>query len=313
MMNSFSAPAPQRSYDEVASVPAMRIAVGIATCGRPEVLAGTLAQLRRLSCAPSVIFVSYAEEADIGRLPYDYPEVIFLKGERGLTRQRNRILSEAVSRADILTFFDDDFYTHPQYLDAIQTIFRSEDGVVAATGLVLMDGINGPGIRPEAAIHRLDKWNASESPSSIQTVFNAYGCNMSFRIAPIVERKLSFDELLPLYGWYEDVGFSRSLAPFGRIVRVDAAVGIHLGVKGGRQSGVRLGYSQIANPIYLARTGLVSWSYALASMCSRTAKNSVRAFFPERWVDRRGRLQGNLLGWRDASLGRSHPTRITHL
>jgi hypothetical protein len=294
-------------------VQAVRHAVGIATCGRPQVLARTLVQLARLSCSPSSIFVSYAEDADIGSLPSESPHVTFLRSRRGLTRQRNQILTAAASCADLLTFFDDDFYPHPTYLDAIQEAFHSQPDVVVATGLVLADGINGPGIAPEWAIQRLAEWESRNGPMAIRTVFNAYGCNMSFRMRPIVEHSLLFDESLPLYGWYEDVAFSRSLAPFGRIVEVGNAVGIHLGVKGGRQSGLRLGYSQIANPVYLARLGLVPWSYALASMCSRTAKNTARSLAPEPWVDRRGRLQGNLLGWSDAARGRCHPERITHL
>jgi GT2 family glycosyltransferase len=61
-----------------------------------------------------------------------------------------------------------------------------------------------------------------------------------------------FDERLPLYGWQEDVDLSRRLAAFGTVVKVPAARGVHLSVKLGRNSGVRLGYSQIANPLYLS-------------------------------------------------------------
>ena len=41
----------------------------------------------------------------------------------------------------------------------------------------------------------------------------------------------------------------------GKVVKIDAAFGVHLGTKLGRNSGLRLGYSQIANPLYLARKG----------------------------------------------------------
>jgi hypothetical protein len=73
------------------------------------------------------------------------------------------------------------------------------------------------------------------------------------RLPAAREVKERFDERLPLYGWLEDVDFGGQLAGIGRIDKLTAARGVHLGIKQGRQSAVRLGYSQIANPTYLSR------------------------------------------------------------
>ncbi|WP_283180095.1 hypothetical protein [Gemmobacter sp. 24YEA27] len=48
-------------------------------------------------------------------------------------------------------------------------------------------------------------------------VYNGYGCNMAIRMAPVAAHGLRFDTRLPLYGWLEDVDFSRQLRPHGAI------------------------------------------------------------------------------------------------
>jgi hypothetical protein len=43
------------------------------------------------------------------------------------------------------------------------------------------------------------------------------------------------------------------------------------------------------------------------------AANAVRSFAPEPYVDRRGRLLGNLIALRELISGKAHPTRILTL
>ena len=137
---------------------------------------------------------------------------------------------------------------------------------------------------------------------------------MAVRLAPLRRNGLAFDERLPLYGWQEDVDLSRRLAPFGTVVRLSAAMGVHLGVKLGRGSGLRLGYSQVANPLYLAAKGE---GYPLARAITHIAKNIAmnvaRSPWPEPYVDRRGRLRGNALALRDLLRGRMNPERVLTL
>ena len=137
---------------------------------------------------------------------------------------------------------------------------------------------------------------------------------MAVRLAPMRAHGLRFDERLPLYGWQEDVDLSCRLAEFGCVLQIDAACGVHLGAKSGRGSGLRLGYSQVANPLYLCgkRRGY-PFRRAIAHITKNMAMNIVRAPWPERYVDRRGRLRGNLLALRDLTLGRMVPERILDL
>ncbi|MFN3636753.1 MAG: glycosyltransferase family 2 protein, partial [Rhizobium rhizophilum] len=121
---------------------------------------------------------------------------------------------------------------------------------------------------------------------------------------------LRFDEELPLYGWLEDVDFSRAASRFGRVVTSPQLRGVHLGTKIGRMSGVRLGYSQIANPIYLVAKHSMSWRHALNQMGRNLGSNLVKVWRPEPWVDRKGRLEGNARAILDFLLRRLSPQNI---
>jgi GT2 family glycosyltransferase len=289
----------------------LQIAVGIATRGRPAILAETIADLETQRRPPDSIVVAYADPADIGAAPRMFPQVRFVQTSLGLTKQRNAIL-QAATASDVIAFLDDDFYLHRDYLSTMERLFSTQPQVTVATGQILADGINGPGLN-FAQAKEIIAQAAGETELRTREAFNAYGCNMCLRMEPIRANKLRFDENLPLYGWYEDVEFSRQLASHGSVVWVAGAAGVHLGAKSGRQSGYRLGYSQIANPLYLARKRSVSWSYAVASMTSRFLKNLVRSTVPEPYVDRRGRLRGNLRAAREVLSGAISPTRILQL
>ena len=290
----------------------LRLVLGIATHGRPEVLCETIHDLSRQKREPDEIIVAHTDSSDIGDAPTRFPAVKFICSPLGLTRQRNAIIENCIDK-DLLLFIDDDFYLEGTYLQIIERLFLDYPQVVAATGNVLADGIHGPGISVEQAKSLLIGLNVAEDRQEIKKTFNTYGCNMSLRLAPIRAHGIRFDERLPLYGWYEDVDFSRRLSPFGAIVKVSTACGVHLGTKGGRTSGLRLGYSQIANPIYLAQKGSVSWGFAIASAVSRCTKNMLRSLAPESYVDRRGRFLGNIAACRELLTGKLCPSRINHL
>ena len=289
-----------------------RLVVGIATRGRPAILSETISDLARQRRNADEIIVAFADYTDVGDAPERFPEVRFLRSSLGLTRQRNAILDSCME-SDIVVFIDDDFYLEAGYLEVIERLFVEHPEVAAATGNVVADGIHGPGISVAYAKSLLHGFDADHRKQAITKTFNTYGCNMSIRLAPVREHGVRFDELLPLYGWAEDVDFSRQLAPYGLIVRVSTAHGVHLGIKSGRTSGVRLGYSQIANPIYLARKGTLAWHLALISVCSLSAKNMLKSLLPEPYVDRHGRLLGNLRAFKDLFAGKLCPSKITRL
>jgi GT2 family glycosyltransferase len=289
----------------------IKIAVGIPTVGRAPVLCETLRELAGQTCKPDRIVVCGTTPADTAGAEAAIGGLIAITAEVGLPRQRNAIIS-AAGDVDVVVFFDDDFLPHPDYLGTVLYHMASHPGTVVATGTVLADGIKGPGL--SAAEGRALLGHAARQDAGVTQTFSGYGCNMAVRLAPMREHGLWFDERLPLYGWQEDVDLSRRLAAFGDIVRLHAAEGVHLGVKLGRGPGVRLGYSQVANPLYLShkRRGY-PLRRAMTHIATNMAMNMLRATWPEPYVDRRGRLRGNLLALRDFFGGRMIPERILDL
>ncbi|MCE4225134.1 glycosyltransferase family 2 protein [Methylobacterium sp. C25] len=293
-----------------APVRRLRIAVGLATAGRPDVACQMLVRLGRQSRPPDAILVSVPTTADIGLEAAGMPAVTLLVGARGLTRQRNAIL-ERLDGFDLVCFLDDDFVVGDDYLAAMEQAFLRDPGLAGATGVVLADGITGAGYSFDDAERVLA---AARSPEvSTSEAYNAYGCNMVFSVGAIRRGGLRFDESLPRYGWLEDVDFSRRIARFGSLGQVEDALGVHLGVKGGRQSGLCFGYSQIANPLYLVRKGSYVWHRAAWLMSRNVAMNLLRSARPEPHVDRRGRLAGNAAAFVDLLRRRLDPERIDSL
>jgi GT2 family glycosyltransferase len=293
----------------------LRIAVGIATRGRPVILQETLADLSRQANPPAGIFVAYAHAEDIQGAQERFPEVHFLLSRIGSCAQRNCLLQIIGPEYDIVFFMDDDFYLHPSYLQRLGEVFASDPSVLGASGIVLADGACGPGIGLEHARSVLGSAPSHDSFQRVPppAVFNTYGCNMAFRLQAVRQMELRFDERLPAYGWYEDIDFSRRLLPMGRLVQVPGAFGVHLGAKVGRTSGQRLGYSQIVNCFYLAKKGSYPWRPAMASALRNLLANLFRSIAPEPYIDRRGRLRGNLLGLWDVLRYRERPERILEM
>src|SRR4051812_30523354 len=292
----------------------LRIAVGIATAGRRAILSVALNLLARQSRRPDILVVCPAVADDleddlVDRLPF--PTVVKI-GKRGLTAQRNTILA-AAGDADVIVFFDDDYFPQADYLEEVESIFLGHADVVALTGRPMQDGANGPGVQAEIALALIEADVSAPAAPVLAPTYGTYGCNMSFRMEPIRRHGVLFDENLPLYGWQEDIDFSRQLAPFGRIVDANVLRGVHLGTKGGRTSGVRFGYSQIANPLYLVRKGTMSFGFAAALMWRNVLANAGKSLRPEPWIDRRGRLWGNWLALWDLVTRRMSPHRILDL
>jgi hypothetical protein len=285
---------------------ATSIAIGIASAGRPLVLRQTVDHLMMLAFPAARIIICVPELSDAsesGSLPGC--EVIL--SPRGLTTQRNNIL-RAAAGSQVLLFLDDDFLPAPDFLRHIERAFTADPDLVIATGRVLADGILTGGLSVSYALEQL---NAADQPDDrITDVYNAYGCNMAVRLEPILRHKLSFDEQLPLYGWLEDVDFSRSIARHGRSALVWGARGVHLGVKSGRQSGLKLGYSQVVNPLYLASKGTMAPSRAIAQLGRNILANLRGFIMRDKSIDRPGRLLGNLRAIGDLLTLRASPMRI---
>lgn len=292
----------------------VRVAIGIATAGRPSILSDTVEFITNQVGKTCDILICPAGESDVDldHLQSLEGSVRIVQGARGLPAQRNALF-EACD-ADVLVFFDDDFLPAADFVDQVAVLFRDNQDVVAATGYVIADGILTEGLSFEDGKRLLSEAGDVAKSDEIAETYGAYGCNMIIRMATVRDHGLRFDEELPLYAWLEDLDFSRQLAAYGRIVKSFQLRGVHLGTKrSGRSPGHRLGYSQVANPIYLAKKGSIEWGRALKHVCRNFIANSVRSVRPEPWVDRQGRLRGNFIAIKDALLGKLHPQRILEL
>ncbi len=291
----------------------LSIGVAIATAGRVAVLTETLKDMRHQTHAPACIVLCPAEDKDVDRAALDALElpIVYTTGKKGSAAQRNAIL-RVMPPVDLVVFLDDDFLMAEDYLFELSALFQDDPCAVMATGTVVFDGANGPGL--QNAEGRLVLATADKTPvDRVEPVFNGYGCNMAVRWSVLADKDIWFDENLPLYSWGEDVDYSRQIARYGRIVKSSRLVGVHLGTKQGRTSGIRFGYSQVANQVYFFRKGVVSLKFALLFGTKNLLANIRGTLFPESYIDRRGRLLGNLYGLVDLVRGRSSPLRILDL
>lgn len=291
----------------------LNIVVGIATTGRSEVLTQTIAILAEQSRLPDRLVICPVKDPDVDETSlrrFPRPTLI-VRGPIGLPAQRNKILA-AIDDADLIVFFDDDFFAETHYIAHLERIFLTHPDVVGVTGSLIFDGAHGPGLSVDQGLQLI---RAEPSPNSDEHImqFGTYGCNMGFRMKPIVDHGVLFDENLPLYGWQEDIDFSVRIRAYGRILQSTALRGVHLGTKAGRTSGVRFGYSQLINPVYLVRKGSMSWQHAAKLMSRNIAANLARSVYPESWIDRRGRLRGNVLALIDMTRGQIRPDRILQI
>lgn len=281
-----------------------------ATLGRAEVLSRTYAAVARQTLPPTTIIVSSPSVADAGILA-EAPGVELRVGPAGSARQRNRALADLPEGTEFVVFFDDDFVPHPRWIEEVVEVFRSRPDVGAVTGNLIADGIKGPGITVEEAMALVE----APAPADIDWIdehYSPYGCNMAFRVDMV--RDMAFDERLVLYGWLEDRDFGAALALRGaKLVKAGRALGVHMGVKRGRVSGVKLGYSQVVNPVYLNRKGTMRVHQVVDHIFRNMASNLAKSTRPEPYIDRAGRLHGNVMGMLDVLRGRLTPEKAARL
>jgi GT2 family glycosyltransferase len=292
----------------------MRVCIIIPTLNRTFLLPAILAHLDEQTAPPSEVILSAPDERHVVDYPAKNYKLSFVFGSKGLCAQRNRAMCHASKSADVITFFDDDFLPANDYLEnLVRTLDEHPDWAVI-TGTVIADGAKGPGLTFKeglALLRESERSRASEDLESTSKHVGAYGCNMSMRAAQIEE--LRFDERLVLYGWQEDIDFTSQLRRYGDVVQLGRLTGVHLGAKSGRVSGVKLGYSQVCNPIYLVIKGTMPPRFALELMSRNLLANALKSLWPEPHIDRKGRLRGNILAGLHLLRGRVEPEYILKL
>lgn len=292
---------------------ALSLAVIVASVDRPDALRDLIADLDRQTQPPEHIILSVTKPDD---LPQDLAARAGLQifmGPKGSCAQRNTGLEHLPDGCDIVLFCDDDYVPSRFMAERVRAFFDANPAIVGASGCLLADGVHGPGISTASAHCMVDAYDSAPPPPLVpkRDRYGLYGCNMAFRSDAI--GSIRFDERLPLYGWQEDIDFSSQIARKGRIVSTHAFAGVHRGIKQGRSSGIRVGYSQVVNPVYLTRKGTMRQGYAARIVTRNIAANLRHMLQPEPWIDRWGRVRGNFLGLFDLARGRITPERIEQL
>lgn len=281
------------------------------TRGRAAVLERVVARVDLQTVKPDLIIVSCVTDDDAGHLASG-PGILVIQGPPGSSVQRNHALSHVPDDFDVVIILDDDFLMHDGWIEEALKAFDSDPAIACVTGTVLADGVRGPGYSIEEGLAILGKTRGLPQSMNVVSTGGPYGCNMAFRARSIAG--LCFDERLVLYGWQEDRDFGGQLWNRGyRVVRINTALGVHMGVKAGRVSGRKFGYSQVINPLYLVSKKTMPLRDALDHVLRNVASNVVRSISPEPWIDRRGRLGGNLIGLWDFVRGRLTPERAAKL
>lgn len=288
----------------------MDIAVIIASTGRAAEIDDLIVCLSRQTKMPCTVILSVATATDV---PENVPPWIeILIGEKGLTKQRNRGLEAVLHRSDIVLFYDDDFIPDQFSLAGIERLFMRYPHVVSATGTVLADGVKSGGIGFDTGYALVHEHEAGPPQALVvNEILWAYGCNMAFRTAAVQD--LRFDENLILHGWQEDMDYVARISKRGAVVKTNAFHGVHRGVSKARSSGVPLGFAQIVNPAYLVRKGAMTYKKAATLMFRNFIANHGRLFWPEPFIDRRGRVLGNWHGVLHLLRGRADPKDVLRL
>ena len=303
----------------------MRVFVVIATKGRAPETKRLLDYLQKQTRAPDFTVIAGTEQSDLegiethGLIASAHGAAVVSR-KVGSSAQRNFGLEVLEQRGYFdpaagrffCAFFDDDYRPADDWLEQASRRFQ-RDSVVGLTGQILADGVKRGGLTEAEAVGFLDgsmppeaHWASGPDEGETTAV---YGCNMAF--TDTVIREIRFDENLPLYGWQEDRDYTGMAQRMGRVIYCPKCVGVHLGVRRGRTSGLKFGYSQIANPLYLMKKGTMGYKIGMRFILRAMAANLARGIGHHSLVDYRGRLQGNMRALRDVICRCAHPSRIT--
>jgi GT2 family glycosyltransferase len=313
--------APVEELIRPSTEPALIIAVVICSLNRAAVLHETVCSIQWQTLLPKQIIISTPGAEHVLPETLALPGVQHVLSRLGSTAQRNRGLDAVADRTDLIAFLDDDFELSESYFHEMSRLFRAHPEVVIACGTLLYDG--GRGKTPQIA--RADARKMCESVThcsgtSVQaepayTLMDwAYGCNMFARLEAVAG--IRFDESLPMYAWLEDsdYGFRCTIGRRGPVTCLGAK-GVHLGWRGGRTAGVRFGFSQIINPLYLWRKARVfPLRHIVINYWLRCFLGNILGILrrDQKW-DRPGGLKGNLLGFMHLLGGNCDPTKIVRM
>lgn len=298
------------------------VGVIIATKDRADSVAELVKLIFQQTVLPACVVVSGDKKSDIpdeviqgtlNEIKSSSAQVMCLFGSRDLTVKRNNAMEKIFNSVDFIAFFDDDFLPSKTWIERSLNLFKANKNLVGLGGRVIIDGAKDGVVEFDEAIRIIEEEEIRGNKIECENIIvdSMYGCNMMFRCNAIgVER---FDERLILYGWMEDTDFSRRMGRKGTLMRGGGLIGVHLGVRGGRISGCKFGYSQIVNAFYLMNKNSITALEAYKVAISALLTNALKSIRPGRLIDRRGRLRGNIVGLCEIAAGRCRPERAGDL
>ena len=310
VIRNSSAPSGKRTQPSLRA--GLKLGLVIASHGRSTDLQQTLAAVMSQRRVPDDVVISAVHAADIPQICQDLANVRTVFGSAGLTLQRNRGISCLLDTVDLIAFIDDDFIVGDDYFLNVERIFLQDDFIVGMNAEIIADGANSSGFTFDEGLRLAELYRRRKKTPTIREIRSRYadGCNGIIVCRTASLGSLRFDERLPLYGWQEDLDFCAALRKCGRIVKTNDVWGVHLGIKRGKGSDLRLGYAQIINPAYIVRKGNMSFAHAFRLATGNFLANLFKSIRPESYIDRRVRLRGNLIGLFHLMTGRLTPEYI---
>jgi len=130
-----------------------RIAVIIASRGRPEDLRLWLDHAARQTLRPALMIWSVHSKEDVpqGDLGKPAVEPRICWSKLGTCAQRNTGIEHVPADIDIVAFFDDDYVPTTNCLEGIARAFEHHPDAIGFTGHVIADGITTAGISVDEA------------------------------------------------------------------------------------------------------------------------------------------------------------------
>lgn len=246
----------------------MRFSVIIATLGRSEILARTIASVALTQPPPHELIVIDGDEERSSEVStrgeHPFP-VRYDTAPRGLPKQRNAGIDRA--EGDVIVFVDDDVELPTDTFEVLERVF-ADNGVLGATARIVepaSDRIGKkhspvrnllPGGGEEGRFTRYGYPRRLVDLETERDIHFMHGSFMSVRAE--VAREVRFDELLPGYALAEDEDFSYRVSRRGRIRFVPELHVFHAKAGHGSRNARAFGRTLVVNRSYLFRKNFKS-------------------------------------------------------
>jgi len=169
------------SHSEADMSEKLKIAVGIATTGRREVLTRTINLLAHQTRLPDSLVICRCPPRmwTSHRWSVFPAQTLTVVGAKGLPAQRNMILS-ATREAEYHRVLRRRFFADRDYLANVERIFTASADIVAATGFLLAEWSSWTGAEHRSGNGDDRAQTRSLANDQMVDIYGTYGCNMTF-------------------------------------------------------------------------------------------------------------------------------------